>query len=43
MQLPMVVPAPIVTAHARYFRDLFENRCQFRHFQKVLAQTVDDL
>src|SRR5262245_417344 len=33
MQLPIVAPAPIVTAHADIFRDLFENRCQFHHFQ----------
>ena len=33
MQLPIVAPAPIVTAHADIFRDLFENQCQFRHFQ----------
>jgi hypothetical protein len=33
MQLPIVTPAPLVTAHADAFQDLFENRCQFRHFQ----------
>jgi DDE superfamily endonuclease len=37
MQLPIVAPAPIVTAHADIFRDLFENRCQFRHFQQYLT------
>jgi SRSO17 transposase len=37
MQLPIVVPAPLVTAHAGVFRDLFENRCQFRHFQNYLT------
>src|SRR5438093_2333480 len=37
MQLPIVAPAPIVTAHADIFRDLFENRCQFRHFQHDLT------
>jgi hypothetical protein len=26
-----------VTAHAEQFRDLFENRCQFRHFQNYLT------
>src|SRR6266849_6316114 len=31
MQLPIVAPAPLVTAHADVFRDLFENRCQFRN------------
>src|SRR5712692_6592476 len=37
MQLPIVAPAPVVTAHADIFRDLFENRCQFRHFQHDLT------
>ena len=37
MQLPIVAPAPLVTARAGVFRDLFENRCQFRHFQNYLT------
>jgi hypothetical protein len=37
MQLPIVAPAPIVTAHAGTFGDLFENRCQFQHFQHYLT------
>jgi SRSO17 transposase len=37
MQLPIVAPAPLVTARAEVFRDLFENRCQFRHFQNYLT------
>lgn len=37
MQLPLVAPAPVVTAHADAFRDLFENRCQFQHFQQYLT------
>lgn len=37
MQLPLVAPAPIVTAHAEAFRDLFENRSQFQHFQNYLT------
>jgi SRSO17 transposase len=37
MQLPIVKPAPIVTTHAKYFRHLFENQCQFRHFQNYLT------
>lgn len=37
MQLPIVAPAPLVTAHAGAFRDLFENHCQFRHFQNYLT------
>lgn len=40
MQLPIVAPAPVVTAHAEYFRDLFENRCQFRHFQNYLTGLI---
>jgi hypothetical protein len=40
MQLPIVAPAPIVTAHAGIFRDLFENRCQFRHFQHYLTGLI---
>jgi len=37
MQLPIVAPAPLVTTHAVAFQDLFENRCQFRHFQQYLT------
>jgi hypothetical protein len=37
MQLPIVAPAAVVTAHADACRDLFENRCQFRHFQHYLT------
>jgi SRSO17 transposase len=37
MQLPIVAPAPIVMAHAKAFRDLFENRRQFQHFQNYLT------
>jgi SRSO17 transposase len=40
VQLPIVAPAPVVTAHAEYFRDLFENRCQFRHFQNYLTGLI---
>src|SRR5881397_1771483 len=40
MQLPIVAPAPIVTAHADIFRDLFENQCQFRHFQHYLTGLI---
>jgi hypothetical protein len=40
MQLPIVAPAPIVTAHAAIFRDLFENRCQFHHFQNYLTGLI---
>jgi|GEM_PF-4461806 len=34
MPLPIVAPAPIVAAHVEHFRDLFENHCQFEHFQR---------
>ena len=37
MQLPIVKPAPIITTHAEAFRHLFENQCQFRHFQNYLT------
>lgn len=40
MQLPIVAPAPLVTTHAEVFRDLFENRCQFRHFQNYLTGLI---
>jgi hypothetical protein len=33
MPLPIVAPAPLVTAHADVFRNLFEHRCPFHHFQ----------
>lgn len=40
MQLPIITPAPLVTAHAEAFRDLFENRCQFRHFENYLTGLI---
>jgi len=40
MQLPIVAPAPLVTAHAEVFRDLFENRRQFQHFQNYLTGLI---
>jgi hypothetical protein len=40
MQLPIVAPAPLVVAHADVFRDLFENRCQFQHFQNYLTGLI---
>jgi hypothetical protein len=40
MPLPIVAPAPLVTAHADVFRDLFENRCQFHHFQHDLPGLI---
>src|SRR3989449_1267363 len=40
MQLPIVAPAPLVTAYADVFRDLFENRCQFHHFQNYLTGLI---
>ncbi len=40
MQLPLVAPAPLVTTHAAAFRDLFENRRQFLHFQQYLTGLI---
>ena len=40
MPLPIVAPAPLVTAHADVFRDLCENRCQFQHFQNDLTGLI---
>jgi len=40
MELPMVAPAPVVTEHAAVCRDLFENQCQFRHFQHYLTGLI---
>jgi hypothetical protein len=40
MELPIVGPAPVVTEHAAIFRDLFDNQCQFRHFQHYLTGLI---
>ena len=40
MELPIVAPAPVVTEHAAVFRDLFENQCEFRHFQHYLTGLI---
>src|ERR687892_2263607 len=40
MELPIIGPAPVVTEHAAVFRDLFENQCQFRHFQHYLTGLI---
>src|SRR5262249_37572846 len=40
MQLPIVAYAPLVTAHVDIFRDLFENRRQFQHFQNFLTGLI---
>lgn len=37
MQLPIVGPAPVVMTHCSVFKDLFENHCQFDHFQNYLT------
>ena len=37
MELPIIEPAPVVTKHAEVFRDVFDNQCQFRHFQHYLT------
>jgi SRSO17 transposase len=40
MEWPIVAPAPIVTAHAAVFRDLFEHQGQVRHFQHDLTGLI---
>jgi DDE superfamily endonuclease len=40
MELPIVTPAPVVTEHAAVFHDLFDNQCQFRHFQHYLTGLI---
>lgn len=40
MQLPIVAPAPVVVQHAEAFKDLFENRKQYRHFQNYLTGLI---
>jgi hypothetical protein len=40
MELPIVAPAPVVSHHAAVFRDLFDNQCQFRHFQHYLTGLI---
>ena len=37
MQLPILAPAPLVAVRAEAFRDLFDNRSQYRHFQNYLT------
>ena len=37
MQLPIIAPAQLVVGHAKVFRDLFENRRQFQHFENYLT------
>ena len=37
MQVPIVAPSPIVEKHCEAFRDLFENCCQYEHFQNYLT------
>src|SRR5512133_4077 len=40
MELPLIAPAPVVSDHAAVFRDLFDNQCQFRHFQHYLPGLI---
>jgi hypothetical protein len=40
MELPLVVPEPVVTEHAALFRDLFDNHCQSRHFPYAQTRPV---
>ena len=37
MVLPIVTPAPVVVSHGDACRDLFDNQCEFRHFQNYLT------
>jgi len=37
MQIPIVQAAPLVKTHAEAFRDLFENRAQYEHFQEYVT------
>ena len=40
MQVPIVAPSPIVEKHSVAFRDLFENCCQYEHFQNYLTGLI---
>jgi len=40
MELPILGPAPVVTDHTAVFRDLFDNQCQFRHFQHYVTGLI---
>ena len=40
MQLPIVSPAPIVSAHAQEFRHFFNDIQQFEHFQNYLTGLI---
>ena len=40
MQLPIVSVAPVVQNHAEGFRDVFNNRRQFLHFQNYLTGLI---
>ena len=40
MQLPIIQPAPIVAEHSPAFEALFQNRCQFQHFQNYLTGLI---
>src|SRR5260221_9046433 len=37
MQIPIVQAAPLVKVHAEAFRDLFENRRQYEHFENYVT------
>jgi DDE superfamily endonuclease len=40
MELPIVALAPVVSDHTAVFRDLFDNLCEFRHFQHYLTGLI---
>lgn len=40
MQLPIITQAPLVEDYSTVFSDLFENHCQFDHFQNYLTGLI---
>jgi len=44
MQLPIIKIAPIVAVHGPEFRDVFNNRCQYQHFENYVTglMVLDD-
>jgi SRSO17 transposase len=37
MQVPLLAPSPVVAQHAPAFQELFDNHCQYDHFQNYLT------
>jgi hypothetical protein len=40
MEWPIVAPAPVVTDNAAVIRNLFDNQCQFRHFERYVTGLI---